>query len=154
MNEVSTIPRVLNWLVERMTLTLPNVMVTDGQPIPPKDSEPDLLCIGYTGDDGETSVENIRLIQQAANSPDRETYEITCLASVWRGNDSENVVVVRDGCFAILNAVGAELAKDKSLGGLVLRARIMTDSFAQEQTDMGAVATVRFVVQVDAFTRG
>jgi len=149
---VSTIPLVLDYLVSRCTSNMPNVKVTDGQPKPPEDAEPDLLCIGFTGTLGEPAVENSRSKQQAATSPDRETYEVTCLASSWKGNETD-ASDVRDAAFEILYQVARIVAQDQTLGGLVMRARILTDLLAQEQTTMGAVATIRFVLQIDAFTR-
>lgn len=149
---VSTIPDVLNFLVKLAKDNFRDVLVTDGQPIPPQDAEPDLLCIGFTGDPEEPAVEATRSTQQAKPVPDRETYEITCLASSWKGNDTDPVAV-RETCFDIVNRFAQHIYKDHTLGKRVMRSRVMTTAFAQEQTTSGAVATVRFVVQIDAFTR-
>lgn len=130
---------------------MPDVQVTDGQPIPPEDHAPELLCIGFSGTLGEPAVENVRNRQQVATQPDRETYEVTCIASSWRGNDMDPQMV-RDAAFGIIDLLATLLAKDHTLGGLVMRSRLMTDVMAQEQTADGAVCTIRFVVQLDAFT--
>lgn len=153
MKTASTIPGVLNYLVARCVGLMPDVKVTDGQPQPPEDSEPDLLCIGFTGTVGEPAVENTRSRQQMDTRPDRETFEITCLSSSWRGNDTDPQLV-RDAAFDIVNRIAELLASDQTLGSSqVMKSRIVTDAVAQEQTTMGAVATIRFVIQVDAYTR-
>lgn len=152
MNVVSTIPSVIDYLYQVSSTKLTDVLVTDGAPRPPEDQEPDLLCLAFTGQIGEPAVENTRFRQQAATAPDRETYEITCVSSSWRGHDND-AKTVRDAAYAIINKLGELLAMDQTLGGLVMRTRLMTDLAAQEQTDKGAVCTIRFVIQVDAFTR-
>lgn len=153
MRTKSSIPFVLPELVARFSRILPDVKVTDGRPKPPEDSEPDILCIGFTGEPGEPAVENTRTNEQLARDPDRESYDVTCIASSWRGNNTD-AELVRNHVFGILNVISEELAKDHTLGGLVMLIRMHTDALAQEQTKMGAVATARFVLHVDAFTRG
>lgn len=152
MRSQSLVPDVLDYLVERLTDQLPNVLVTDGTPKPPQDQEPDLLCIGFTGELGEPAIENVRYRQQLTTSPDRETFEISNIASSWYGNDTD-VKAVRDGAYNILNGVNDFLMKDQTLGQRVMRSRLMTDVVSQEQTQKGAVVTIRFVIQIDAFTR-
>jgi len=148
----STVPRVLSYLVDVLSSALPNVEVSDGQVIPPKDVEPLILCIGFSGDPGEPVVENTRTVVQMTTDPKRESYGITCLASSWRGNETD-AKVVREETYEILNDVSGILSRDHTLGGLVMMSRIHTDSFAQAQTNMGAVASIRFVIHIDAMTR-
>lgn len=152
MRSQSVIPEVLDYMVTRLTELLPEVQVTDGPPIPPQDNEPDLLCIGFTGELGEPAIENTRARQQVATHPDRETFEITNIASSWYGNDTDTKIV-RDGAFTLLNAVNDFIMGDHTLGNRVMRSRLMTDLVAEEQTEKGAVVTIRFVIQIDAFTR-
>jgi len=152
MRSQSLIPDVLDYLVARLTESMPNVLVTDGMPKPPQDQEPDLLCIGFTGEMGEPAIENTRNRQQVATHPDRETFEIANIASSWYGNDTD-IKPVRDGAYRILNGVNDFLMKDQTLGQRVMRSRLMTDVVAQEQTQKGAVVTIRFVIQIDAYTR-
>lgn len=152
MTALSTIPHVLSELLTRFTQRISDVKVTDGVPKPPEDIEPDLLCIGFTGEHGEPSVEDTRTSSEISRTPERESYDITCLASSWRGNNTD-AELVRNSAFAIVDKVASELANDHTLGGLVLLARMRTSSLAQEQTNMGAVATIRFVIHIDAFTR-
>lgn len=147
---VSTVPAVLDELVARTRLVLPEVQVLDGGPH--RDTEPDVVCIGFRVPAGAAAVEDTRTREQLAASPDRERYEITCLASSWRGSEHD-AKAVRDRVYEMLDVIAAELERDQRLGGLVNRARLSTVAFAPEQTTKGAVATVSFVVDVDAFSR-
>lgn len=148
----STVPAVLDALVAlaRAVLTPERVQVLDGGPH--RDTEPDVVAIGFTGDPGEACVTDTRTREQLASAPDREQYEVTSLASAWKGHETD-AKAVRDRAYEIVNLLAAELERDQRLGGLVNRARLSTGEFAQEQTTKGAVATVRFVITVDAFTR-
>lgn len=149
---VSTIPACLDALVAaaRRALPGPDVQVTDGQPV--DDISDDIMCIGFTGDPDDVAVQSTRTQRQGTPDPDRESYDITCLASSWAGQEHDPKPV-RDRAYGLVNALAAELASDPTLGRAVGRCRISTDSFAQGQTDRGAVAVVRFVVHVEAFTR-
>lgn len=149
---VSTIPACLDALVAaaRRAIPDPDVQVTDGQPV--EDISDDIVCIGFTGDPNDTAVQSTRTQQQGSPAPDRESYDITCLACSWQGQDHD-VKPVRDRVYEFVNLLAAELATDPTLGRTVGRSRISMDSFAQGQTDRGAVAMVRFTVHVEAFTR-
>lgn len=152
MPTVSTVPRVLAELISRTRSALPDVQICDGQPIPPEDAAPDLICIGFTGQVGEPAVTSTQAREQAASTPDRETYEITCLASSWKGEQADPETV-RSRCYELVSYLAFEIAKDQTLGGKCGRCRVATTDFAQEQTTMGAVATLRFSIHVDAFTQ-
>lgn len=153
MANVSTIPACLNALVAAATRAvqqIPGVMVVDGQPAMHQDAD-DIVCIAFTGSPGDAAVESTRAQQQATVRPDRESYTVTCLASSWRGAEVDPAAV-RDGAYALVDALAAELATDPTLGNVVGRTRVSTESFAQAQTEGGAVAVVRFTVAVEAFT--
>ncbi|HUR74452.1 MAG TPA: hypothetical protein VMZ00_09250 [Sporichthya sp.] len=147
---VSTVPACLDALVAAAGRALPGVQVFDGQPS--KDIDDDLVLIGFTGEPGEAAVTSTRVQQQAATAPDRESYDVTCLASSWHGHD-DDPASVRNRAYELVNLLAAELASDPTLGGTVGRSRISTNAFAQAQTERGATAVVRFVVHVEAFTR-
>lgn len=144
----STVPAVLDALVAGFTSALPGVQVVDGQPIT---TDGDVVCVGFSGLAGEPAVESTRTREQLAVEPERESYDITCLASSWDGGTDAKAV--RDRAYQLLDAVASWLAADRTLGGLVLSTRLSAESLIQEQTDQGAAATVRFTVHVDAFTR-
>ncbi len=147
---VSTAPAVLDAMVVRFTAALPDVEVLDGGPV--REYEDDLVCVGFTSVPGEPTVEDTRTREQMTTDPDRESYDVTSICSSWQGNQTD-AKKVRDRAYEILDAIAAELASDQTLGGLVMRARLISHLFQQEQTLKGAVATIRFVIHVDAFTR-
>jgi hypothetical protein len=145
----STIPDVLDALLAKATAALPaTVQVIDGQPIT---TEGDFMAIGYTGVPGDEAVVSVRTREQLTAMPDRETYDVTCIASTWQGDDDPRAVRVR--LFDQIGALAAELAADPKLGGLVLRARLSLLSYAPEQTEDGTQANARFAINVDAFAR-
>lgn len=141
---VSTAPAVLDALVAGLTTAVPDVQVTDGQPIVTAD---DVICVGFGGE-GEPAVESTRTREQLTLEPDRESYDITCLASSWTGATA--VRPVRARAYELLEAVAAYLLANPRVGG-VLSARLSAERLIQEQTENGAAATVQFTVHVDAF---
>lgn len=151
MASVSTVPAVLDVIVAAVRSALPGVDVWDGQPV--KGTEDDVICIGFTSRPGEAAVESTITREQMATDPSRESYDITCLASSWKG-EQDDPVVVRDGAYALVDAVVGALARDATLDALVMRAMLSTQAFAPEQTTRGAVATVMFVIHIDAFAYG
>lgn len=145
---VSTVPAALDALVTGLTAALPDVQVVDGQPVT---TEGDVICIGFGGVDGEPGVESTRTREQLAREPDRERYDITCLASSWSGDTDAKAV--RDGAYDLLASVRDYLAVNPTLGGAAMQTRLSTESLTQSQTQEGALADIRFVVHVDAFAR-
>jgi hypothetical protein len=145
----STVPACLDALVQAVRAALPGVQVIDGQPT--TEVESDVVCIGFTGQPGEAAVTSTLTREVYARSPDREQYDISCLASSWRGEVDPKAV--RDRAFELVDAVTGTLADDQTLDGTVLRARLSADVIGQEQTTKGAVCTVGFTVHADAFTR-
>jgi hypothetical protein len=145
---VSTVPAVLDELVRLVRLALPGVEVIDGQPV--RDTENDMVMVGFTGIPYEAAVESTLTREQMSATPDREQYDVTSLASSWPGGDVDPKPA-RDRAYVLVDAVASELARDQTLGGRVMSARVSTQGLAQGQSDRGAAATVRFVIHVDAF---
>jgi len=146
---VSTVPAVLDAIVAAVRAALPGVEVWDGQPV--KQTEDDVICIAFTGEPDEAAVNSTISLEQMARDPARESYNITCLTSSWKGEADPKAV--RDRAYELVDGVATALATDQTLAGLVMRAMLSTQAFAQAQTDRGAVATVQFVIHVDAYTR-
>jgi hypothetical protein len=124
--------------------------VLDGGPV--KNTEPNVIAVGFTGAPGEIAVEDTRTREQYTTQPDREQYEITCLVSAWHGHETDPKSP-RDAVYSVVDRLADALALDQTLDGLVARIRLRTDAYAPEQTSMGAVATVRFILIVDAYGR-
>lgn len=147
----STIPAVLDELVARTRLALPDVQVIDGPPV--EVLEGDVIFIGFTGVPGEPAVTDVRSARQYATSPNQESYDVACLLSSWPGGDTD-MKAARDRAYGLLDAMASVLAKTPPLGGLVKRARISADTLIAEQTTKGgAVATIAATVHIDADTR-
>jgi hypothetical protein len=142
----STIPAVLDRLLQAWALALPGVQVVEGQPLSP---EPDIVCVCFTGLPGEPAIEAVDERGQLGGGPDRERYDISCLGSALRGETDARAV--RERAVELVEAIRADLQRDPTLGGLVLSARLAVRSLLAEQTRDGASATVFFTVRIDAF---
>src|SRR5262245_59754434 len=119
---VSTVPAVLSELLRRLSEQLPStVTVCDGQPVPPEDMSEDLVCIGFTGQTGDPAVENTLTREQLATTPNRESYDVSCIASSWRGEQSDTELV-RNGTYELLSKVADILGRDQTLGNRCARA--------------------------------
>lgn len=156
MRTVSRVPEAIDALIALVRTALASAGV-DGQPVqvldgpPVTTTEDDVVAVAFTGNPGEAAVESTRTREQLTTDPDRESFEITCLASSWRGSDE--MKPVRDRVYEFIDLINAELMRDPTMGGAVARSNLRSDSLALEQTDKGPVATVLFVVGCDAFTR-
>lgn len=151
MANVSTAPDALDRIVALARLALPGVQVLDGGPI--RDFADDGMAFGYTPNFGDDVVVDTRTQEMMSGDPDRENYDITCLAWSWKGTETDQRKV-RVRAYELVDAIAAELAKDQMLGGLVLRARVSSTNLSQEQTTKGAAATVRFTINVSAYAKG
>lgn len=146
---ISTIPDVIDALVRIFSVALPDAQVSDGQPL---DIAGDVVCVGFNGTPGAVAVTSSRTRERLSADPDREQYEITCMVSSYRGAQRDSKLV-RDGVYALVDTMASELARDQTLGGLVMRAMLTTDSLSQYQTTDGATADVEVTIHVDGFTR-
>jgi hypothetical protein len=145
---VSTIGPVLDALVALARTALPEVQVFDGPPTELMAGE--LIMVGWGGPD-QPGVTSTRSRQQYATSPDTESYDVACLVCCWLGDP--DLKAARDGALALLDALGAALAANPRLGGLVKRCRISAETYVPEQTTDGAAATLLVTFHVDANTR-
>ncbi|MGP4092930.1 hypothetical protein [Nonomuraea sp. KM90] len=151
---MSTIPAALDALVALAERAWPeDVMILDGPPT--VDVEPDVIAIGYSGTPSEPDVRNTLAQEQLTMEPDRESYDVMCMASAWRGDAHRggrpDTRTVRERALELIAGFRAELARDDRLGGAVMLARMSTLDMMTDQTKAGPVATVRFVVHIDAF---
>lgn len=122
------------------------VKILDG-PWIDRPSEQDVIAVGWLGEDGEATVEFNSDI--AGLDSTRETFDLLGRVSSWRGGTL--MKPVRDAADALIETVRDVLAADRTLGGAVTRARLVTLSLREYQTTQGAVADFDFAVHVDAF---
>lgn len=147
---VSTVPAALDALLQALALVLgpQEVQLVDGQPIR---TDPDVVCIGFNGQPETEMITITRRQADFAGRSDSESYDISCIASSWRGDIDPKQV--RDRAFELVGMVAAELARDRTIGHAVARAQLTVSGVAPVQTTKGAMCTVRFTIHVDAFTR-
>lgn len=144
----SRVPDVIDVLVQRLSVAdgLADVDVRDGPAIA-SPSARQVLGVGYAGQAEETDVE--ATVGRDGLTDEREQFTIRCAVAVLSGDT--DVAAARQCAYGLLAAAGAAIARDRTLGGLVLRAGIGGHSLMQEQTDRGIQATVVFTVDCDAF---
>lgn len=151
---MSTIPAALDALVGLAERALPDVQVLDGGPT--VEVRDDVIAIGYSGSPSEADVRNVLSREQLELDPDRESYDVMCMASAWRGDahrdGKPDARTVRVRAFELLSAVREELAHDSRLGGTVMLARLTTLDVTADQTKYGPVCTIRFQIHIDAFS--
>lgn len=152
---MSTIPVALDALVAAAERAWPDVQVLDGGPTVQVDD--DTIAIGYSGSPADPDVRSTMTREQLDMQPDLERYDVTCMASAWRGDayDADGKPdsrTVRLRAFELLAGLRSELARDPRLGGSVMMTRLSTLDMVLDQTQAGPVCTIRFVVHVDAFT--
>lgn len=136
------VAEVLDALVERFRADLPDVEVTDGQPL--NIDAPLVLTVGFS-----VTRPAAEIVQESSDLADNrdEALSIVCLASSLRGD--VEMSMVRQEAVAILDSVRASLQTDDTLGGLVDRAELGYGlALDQAQTPDGASATVEFTVAV------
>lgn len=150
---MSTIPAALDALVAAASQAWPDVQVLDGGPT--TEVSDDVIAIGYSGSPSEADVRSTLTREQLDMQPDLESYDVSCMASAWRGDARRDgrpdAQTVRRRAFELLAGIRAELARDSRLGGAVMMARMSTLDMVADQTQAGPVCTVRFAVHIDAF---
>jgi hypothetical protein len=150
---VSTIPAALDALVELARRAHPDVQVLDGGPTVRVSD--DVIAIGYSGSSTQPDVENTLTREQLEMMPDRESYDVYCMVSAWRGDAHRghrpDARTVRMRAFELLEGIRAELAQDSRLGGAVMMATLTTLDVVADQTESGPVCTIRFQVHIDAY---
>lgn len=138
-------PAALDGLLAAARRALPGVQVLDGQPVQGQLAD-DTVIVGFSP--ARPSVD--AAVDVAGQGADRrERYDIVCLASSLFG--STVAKTRRDRAFALFEAVAAEVDRDRTLGGAVMRARASAATFMQAQTPDGASATVEFLIHCDGF---
>jgi hypothetical protein len=130
-------------------LGVAGVPVRDG-PLLTDNPGVEAVAVGYTGDQAEAVVTGTASPEGLAVLPDRERYAVTCLIEVIDGGG--DITAARTRAYQLHAACGAAIAVDNTLGRVVLRASIGIGSLQQKQTAGGALARVRFPVDIDAYT--
>lgn len=151
MRWASKLPDAMDGLVAVFTAApeMAGVPVRDG-PSTSQATVQEILSVGYTGSEDETDAEAQASAEGLNPVRDREQFTIRCAAAVLQGTGS--ISAARRRAYEIVGAAGAVLARDHTLGGIVLRAMIGTHSLSQDLTDRGVQVVVVFGVDCDAYS--
>ncbi|TKG58894.1 hypothetical protein [Prauserella endophytica] len=146
----STAPDAVNALVALTKTVVDPHTVLDG-PTPGNSALQEAVTIGFEDEDVPAVVEADVNPEGLAGNPDREQYSITCKVEVARG--SGDIASARARAYELLGIVGAAVKENRGLGGVVNRAWVGSHVLRQVQDHRGAVAEVRFAVEVATFTK-
>lgn len=146
----STAPGAIDALVSLSTTAVAPTTVFDG-PVPGNSGLQEAVTIGFEDEDIPAVVEADVNLEGLGGARDREQYAITCKVEVARGTG--NVAAARTRAYELLGTLGAALKANQGLGGVVHRAWVGAHVLRQMQDTRGAVAEIRFTVDVDTYTR-
>lgn len=147
----STVPDALDALVTAFTGALSGTPVVDG-PAVTSSARQEAVTVGWNGDsDRPSGVEAQLDPSPIAGAQERERYAIHCAILVLNG--STNIAKARSRAYELLALCGQAVMADQSLGGVVSTAAVTAADLSQSQLQDGALATLAFDVECDAFTR-
>lgn len=124
--------------------TIPEVRVIDGQPLDDPD-DPDVILVGFNPDRTAVTVN----VAPEGMTSETVSFDMACLASVWRGDTDP--AAVRTRLTELLDAAADKIAADRTLAGNVLDSRLELLELDQQQLPGGATATVAFSVRARTF---
>lgn len=124
--------------------------VRDGPQVTGSDATEVVVVGWYAQASDNLAADGTVTMEGLAGSPDREQYVILCAALVLNG--AGNLGAARARAYQLAAQCGALVAADRTLGGLVMRAGVTTQSLRQDQLPQGARATVEFGIECDAYT--
>lgn len=141
----SSIPAAIDGLLGllRASSALRNVEIIDGEPT--TNTPKEFIAVAFAEDGGEV-VSGQQAPATLGNLRRSESFDIACFVSAWNGGTV--MKTVRDRAFALYAAVEDAVRTGGTLGGSVIFADISQESFAQYQTEQGAVADISFTVAV------
>lgn len=122
-----------------------SVRVLDG-PVAADPGLKEAVTVGWQ-DDTTAAVDAV--VDPGVHAADRETYTINNAVMVLKSKD---IVAARVRAFEIFGQVGALIKADRTLGGAVMRAAVVSWSLSLAQGSGGALATILFGVGCDAYT--
>ncbi len=106
------------------------------------------IDIGYQDEDTD-SVEWVIDPEESVQAADLEHYTINCAVRILKARD---MVAARNRAFELLALVGGAIRSDRTLGGVVMDARITSYSLEPTQSLGGALAPILFGVTCTAWT--
>ena len=112
----------------------------------------EVVAVGWAGADDPVAVESYETPDGLAGQPLHERYTIRCTAMV--ANGSGDQVAARERAYELLAGVTVALAASPTINGTVGYAYLSGHTLEVQQDTSGAVAVVRFAVDVEAFSGG
>lgn len=158
----STVPAALAGLVAAFKEApgLEDAEVYDGPMVESSSSEA-AVAVGFVGErmaiTGSYPEPMGPVVSAQANLDDlnigalAETYTVQSMAAVING--ASDITAARAKAYELLAACGQAVAADKTLGGSVKLARMGGHTLSQDQTPRGAIATIVFQVECEAWMR-
>lgn len=150
-NTVSTIPSTIDALV-----ALANNVATKFADAGTKiqvfdtagtsDGTPTQLVIGSGGAGSVDGVEDTETLSGLRVDRDNENYSVLCLVSTWVGDGGFKPP--RDLAYAVIDAFHDEIAADKTLGRVVMSARIAEAPYMAKFGGKGPTVSVPFRVEI------
>lgn len=143
---VSALPGFLTAVVASLVAApaLSGVQVVDGPPVESTTAR-EVVAVGISTVD--VSVESN--LTDAGLGSRRDGIDVPCMVRVWSGDAA--LPPLRDRAFALLAAVEAVLAADRTVGGTVTRARVMSLVYNPIRGPEGTAVELEFPIRVDAF---
>lgn len=148
----STTPAALSALLAafRAAPGLAGADIRDGPQVTASDATEAVIVGWYGQASDQLAVTATETPEVFGGEADRERYAIRCAAMVLSGD--QDITAARTRAYVLLAACGSAVAADRTLAGTVMEAWAGSHSLRQEQGTKGAVATVEFAVECDAFT--
>lgn len=114
----------------------------------------EVVVIGYQGGEDDAVADgSLALEGLTGGRPDRETYSVHCAVSVLNGGDpSVSVAAARARAGELLNAMAEIITADSTLRGTVMNAGVSSWAMRADETTAGMVTTIKFDVDIDAYT--
>jgi hypothetical protein len=149
---VTTVPAVLNALVQLGGSALSGVQVYDG-PYDEDNLADEFLCVGFSRDEDEASVDGNAVDE--GNNTSGESYAVHCILSVATGDVETGAVAARRArCSVLLGLFATALRASPSLGGVLTGGAAATlGAFSWiygPSSQGGSYAEVEFDVDVTA----
>ena len=148
-------PLAIAALIRALNLSpaLAGVEVRDGPQIT-NAAALEVVVVGYQGAEDDAVADGTVLPEGLSGGrPDRESYSVHCAVSVLAGDDpSTAVATARNRACVLLAAVGDAITADRTLGRTVLRASPGSWAMRADETTAGMVTTIKFDVNIDAYT--
>lgn len=157
----STVPAAISGLVAAFSTwpDLTGVPVHDG-PVVSESKALEGIVVGFTGErmsrtgaypeQESPAADYVAAVDALTVTSQQERYSVRSVLAVLNG--SKDIAAARQRAYDLLSFCGAAVAADKTLGGAVAMASMGTHQMTPEQAQRGALVTIVFSVDMQAWT--